>query len=110
MPRLGSPSDDRTCVLRTGGSESVGCRWSWTGMEEDGLLDRAGGAIRSGRVPGARGLKRVWCGASEGATCVICELSIDHGDIEVQGFFRDPARDFHFHVHCFNAWDTARFL
>ena len=81
-----------------------------TGMEEDGLLDRAGGAIRSGRVPGARGLKRVWCGTSDGATCVICELSIDHGDIEVQGFFRDPARDFHFHVHCFNAWDTARFL
>jgi len=79
-------------------------------MDENGLLDRVSAAIQSGRVPGARGLKRVWCGVSEGAMCVICELTIEAGDVEVQAFFRDPAEGIHFHVHCFNAWDTARFL
>lgn len=79
-------------------------------MEENGLLDRVRAALQSGRVPGARGLKRVWCGVSEGAACVICEMTIETGDIEVRAFFRNHTKGFHFHVHCFNSWDTARFL
>ena len=79
-------------------------------MDENDLADRVSAAIQSGRVPGARRLKRVWRGVSEGAPCVICELTIEAGDLEVQTFFSNPTKSFHFHVRCFQAWDTVQFL
>ena len=79
-------------------------------MDENDLADRVSAAIQSGRVPGARGLKRVWRGVSEGASCVICDLTIEAGDLEVRAFFGTPTKSFHFHVRCFHAWDTVQFL
>jgi hypothetical protein len=79
-------------------------------MDENDLAGRVSDAIESGRIPGARGLKRVVRGVSEGASCVICELIIGTGDIEVQAFFSDPAKSFHFHLRCFYAWDTVQFF
>ena len=43
-------------------------------------------------------------------TCVICELTIEAGDLEVQAFFRNPTKNVYFHVRCFHAWDTVEFL
>jgi len=41
---------------------------------------------------------------------VICELTIEAGDLEVQAFFSNPTRSVYFHVRCFHAWDTVQFL
>jgi len=41
---------------------------------------------------------------------VICELTIEAGDLEAQAFFSNPTKSFHFHVRCFHAWDTVQFL
>lgn len=79
-------------------------------MEENGLSDRVRAAIQSERVPSARGLKRVRYTISEGATCVICELTINIGDVKVQALLPDPGNRLHFHLCCFDAWDTARLL
>lgn len=77
-------------------------------MDEDFLECKVSEAIHTGRLPATRKVKRVWCGASDGDMCVVCERAIDAGDIEVLAYFLAPDGMAHFHVHCFNAWDTAR--
>jgi hypothetical protein len=78
-------------------------------MDEDGLREKAGEAIRTGRLPAQRP-GRIWGGPGGGGECAICgsQLSSDEMELELEfavGSHGTPVLKHCVHVHCFAAWE-----
>lgn len=82
-------------------------------MPDEALLrERARVALRDGKVP-SRHPDRTWGGPGVGATCAICDLPVQHDQVEFEIEFAhdgdDPGLDkFHVHIRCFAAWEFER--
>ncbi len=56
--------------------------------------------------------QRIWGGCGCGEPCPICCRSIEPAELEMELEFKAPdggdaAREFHMHLRCFVAWETA---
>jgi hypothetical protein len=81
-------------------------------MDDDDLRSKARTAIANGKLP-ADIPTRMWGGGGTGATCVVCDLFINRGDVEVDIEFDRDADVLHvdkyqFHLRCLTAWERER--
>jgi hypothetical protein len=81
-------------------------------MEEQAVRAKAREVLQAGKLPNRRP-DRTWGGPGVGAPCAVCELPVEHTQMEFEiQFARDgdnPGLDkYHVHIRCFAAWEFER--
>ena len=79
-------------------------------MEEQALRAKAREVLDTGKLPNGRP-DRVWGEPGVGASCAVCELPVQHDQVEFELEFArrgDNADKHHVHIRCFAAWEFER--
>lgn len=79
-------------------------------MEEQALRAKAREVLDTGKLPNGRP-DRVWGGPGAGGSCAVCDLPVQHDQVEFGLEFArrgDNPDKHHVHIRCFAAWEFER--